>query len=90
MLRYILRRLAATIPVMLVVAVLVFLMLRLTPGDPAAIIAGDNANAEQIAAIRDRLGLDQPILTQFAIWIGQRAAAAISASPSSSRRRWPS
>jgi peptide/nickel transport system permease protein len=71
MLLYILRRLAATIPVMLVVAVLVFLMLRLTPGDPAAIIAGDNANAEQIALIRDRLGLDRPILTQFAIWIGR-------------------
>src|SRR5215467_13654737 len=65
---YILRRLAATIPVMLIVAVLVFLMLRLTPGDPAAIIAGDNANAEQVALIRERLGLDQPILTQFFIW----------------------
>jgi peptide/nickel transport system permease protein len=70
MLGYILRRLAATVPVMLIVAVLVFLMLRLTPGDPAAIIAGDNANAEQVAAIRVRLGLDQPILAQFAIWFG--------------------
>jgi imidazoleglycerol-phosphate dehydratase len=58
MIGYILRRLVATAPVMLIVAVLVFLMLRLTPGDPAAIIAGDNANAEQIAAIRTRLGLD--------------------------------
>jgi peptide/nickel transport system permease protein len=70
MLSYILRRLAATIPVMLIVAVLVFLMLRLTPGDPAAIIAGDTANAEQVAQIRTRLGLDQPILTQFFIWMG--------------------
>ena len=68
---YILRRIVATIPVMLVVAVLVFLMLRLTPGDPAAVIAGDNANAEQIAAIRTRLGLDQPIVVQFFIWFGQ-------------------
>ena len=68
MLSYILRRLAATIPVMVIVAVLVFLMLRLTPSDPAAIIAGDNANAEQVAEIRNRLGLDQPILTQFVIW----------------------
>src|SRR5437762_1432903 len=67
---YILRRLVATIPVMLIVAILVFLMLRLTPGDPAAIIAGDNANAEQVAAIRNRLGLDQPIVTQFFIWMG--------------------
>src|SRR5919112_6203755 len=70
MLFYILRRLAATVPVMLIVAVLVFSMLRLTPGDPAAIIAGDNANAAQIAEIRTRLGLDQPILQQFAIWLG--------------------
>jgi peptide/nickel transport system permease protein len=65
---YILRRILATVPVMLIVAVLVFLMLRLTPGDPAAIIAGDNANAEQVALIRERLGLDQPIFTQFFIW----------------------
>ena len=70
MLSYILRRLAATIPVMFIVAIFVFLMLRLTPGDPAAIIAGDNANAEQVALIRSRLGLDQPILSQFLIWFG--------------------
>ena len=50
MLGYILRRLLATLPVMLIVAVFVFLMLRLTPGDPAAVIAGDNANSEQVAA----------------------------------------
>jgi peptide/nickel transport system permease protein len=71
MLSYILRRLLATIPVMLIVAVIVFLMLRLTPADPAAIIAGDNANTEQVAAIRQRLGLDQPIFTQFFIWFGK-------------------
>ncbi len=70
MLGYILRRVAATIPVMLIVAVFVFLMLRLTPGDPAAIIAGDNANTEQVDAIRSRLGLDQPILSQFILWMG--------------------
>ena len=70
MLGYILRRIAATVPVMLIVAVLVFLMLRLTPGDPAAIIAGDNANADQIAAIRTRLGLDEPLVIQFFQWLG--------------------
>jgi peptide/nickel transport system permease protein len=70
MIGYILRRLLATIPVLLVVAVLVFLMLRLTPGDPAAVIAGDNATSAQIAMIRTQLGLDKPILTQFAIWSG--------------------
>ena len=66
---YILRRLLAALPVMGIVAVLVFLMLRLTPSDPAAIIAGDYANDQQVAEIRKRLGLDQPILTQFFIWI---------------------
>ena len=71
MFSYILRRLLQTIPVMVIVAVFVFLMLRLTPSDPAAIIAGDNANAEQVALIRERLGLDQPILTQFWIWGGK-------------------
>ena len=74
MFAYVLRRLAATIPVMLIVAVLVFLMLRLTPADPAAIIAGDTATTEQIAEIRKRLGLEEPILTQFAIWMTRIAA----------------
>ncbi len=73
MLNFIARRLLATIPVVLVVAIFVFLMLRLTPADPAAIIAGDNANSEQIAAIRTKLGLDRPILTQFWIWISRIA-----------------
>jgi peptide/nickel transport system permease protein len=71
MLSYVLRRLLATLPVMVVVAVFVFLMLRLTPSDPAVIIAGDNATAEQVAQIRQRLGLDQPIVTQFSIWAGR-------------------
>lgn len=67
---YILRRLLAAVPVMGIVAVLVFLMLRLTPADPAAIIAGDFANDQQVAEIRNKLGLDQPVLRQFVIWIG--------------------
>ena len=71
MLGYIARRLLATIPVMGVVAVVVFLMLRLTTGDPAAIIAGDYATAQDVAAIRAKLGLDEPILTQFVTWIGR-------------------
>ncbi len=62
------RRLLSTIPVLLIVAVLVFLMLRLTPGDPAAVLAGDAASTEQIAQIRETLGLDKSIPTQFAIW----------------------
>ncbi len=69
MLAFLIRRLAATIPVLLVVAVIVFLILRLTPGDPAAIIAGDNASAEQMAAIRTTLGLDRPLIVQFGSWL---------------------
>ncbi len=67
--RFLTGRLLATIPVMGVVATVVFLLLRLAPGDPAAILAGDVATPEQIEAIRVRLGLDQPILYQFADWI---------------------
>jgi peptide/nickel transport system permease protein len=70
MLDFIARRLVAIVPVLAVVAVFVFLMLRLTPGDPAAVIAGDNATSDQIADIRDKLGLNLPIWQQFGIWIG--------------------
>jgi len=66
---YILRRLLATIPVMGVVAVFVFFLLRFAPGDPAAIIAGEDATVQQIAAVRAKLGLDRPVLEQFAIWV---------------------
>jgi len=69
MIDFIARRLVAIIPVLAVVAVFVFLMLRLTPGDPAAVIAGDNATSEQIDLIRAKLGLDLPIWQQFFIWI---------------------
>ena len=65
------RRLLATVPVLLIVAVLVFLMLRLTPGDPAAILAGDAADTQQIERIRESLGLNQSIPVQFGIWFGK-------------------
>jgi len=66
---YILRRLFSTIPVMAVVAVFVFFLLRLAPGDPAAIIAGEDATAESIALVRAKLGLDRPVLEQFGVWL---------------------
>jgi peptide/nickel transport system permease protein len=56
--------------VLLVVAVVVFLLLRLTPGDPAAVIAGDAATTEQIEHIRESLGLNRPLVVQFGIWFG--------------------
>ncbi|HEY8242727.1 MAG TPA: ABC transporter permease [Casimicrobiaceae bacterium] len=70
MLGFLARRLLATIPVMAIVAVLVFSMLRMTPGDPASIIAGAAATSADVAGIREKLGLDRPIVEQFAIWIG--------------------
>ena len=69
--RFLVRRLLATLPVLAIVAVLVFAMLRLTPGDPAAVLAGDAATTEQIARIRTGLGLDRSIPEQFAIWAGR-------------------
>ncbi|MBM3511803.1 MAG: ABC transporter permease, partial [Alphaproteobacteria bacterium] len=68
MLAYIVRRIFLTLPVMILVAVIVFLLLHLSPGDPAAIMAGDNATADQIAAIRAKLGFDEPLWKQFALW----------------------
>ena len=69
MLSYIIRRLGATIVVMAVVAFFVFSLLYLTPGDPAAVIAGDVATAEDIARSRQSLGLDQPFLVRFGNWV---------------------
>ena len=60
---------------LLVVAVFVFLLLRLTPGDPAAIMAGDAATGEQIERIRAGLGLDKPLVVQFGIWLGKILSA---------------
>jgi peptide/nickel transport system permease protein len=71
MLGYLLRRILAAVPVMGVVALFVFLLLRLTPGDPAAILAGDNATPEQLERIRTSLGLNEPLYTQFFTWIGK-------------------
>ena len=67
---YIIRRLLATIPVMVVVGIVVFMLLHLTPGDPAAVIAGDYASPEDVERIRAKLGLDQPIYVQFVTWAG--------------------
>jgi peptide/nickel transport system permease protein len=71
MLTYVIKRILSTLPVLGVVAIVVFLLLRLSPGDPAAIIAGDNASANDILQIREQLGLDRPYLEQFFGWIGQ-------------------
>jgi peptide/nickel transport system permease protein len=68
---FLIRRLLAVLPVLLVVSLLVFFMLRLAPGDPAAVIAGNNATSEDIANIRAHMGLDKPIAVQYVLWLGQ-------------------
>ncbi len=68
---YLLRRLAWAVPTLLLVGLLVFLLMRLVPGDPALLILGDSATPEQLAALRAQYGLDQPILVQFFYWLGQ-------------------
>lgn len=68
---FIIRRVLSTIPVLLIVAVIVFLMLRLTPGDPAASLVGNNGSSADIANIRASLGLDQPLPVQFYKWAVQ-------------------
>src|SRR3984885_9537152 len=85
MLGYLLRRVLAAVPVMGVVALFVFLLLRLTPGDPAAILAGDNATPEQLERIRISLGLNQPLYAQFFPWIGSLLHGDLGTSLSSSQ-----
>ncbi|MES1163219.1 MAG: ABC transporter permease, partial [Rhizobacter sp.] len=70
---YLLRRLLATLPVMAVVAVVVFLLIHLSPGDPAALIAGDLATGDDIEKLRTALGLDKPLWQQFMLWLARLA-----------------
>src|ERR1700742_3819313 len=69
MLSYILRRILSTLPVMGIVALFVFSLLYIAPGDPAAVIAGDQASPADVERIRQSLGLDQPFLVQFGNWL---------------------
>src|SRR5690606_35288872 len=68
--RFFISRVLSAIPTLFLVAVTVFVLIRLVPGDPAALLLGDQATALEIAALRERLGLDQPVIEQFFIWGG--------------------
>lgn len=70
MLTYLLKRLVLLLPTILVPVLLVFFMMRLAPGDPAAVMLGSNATPEQVAQLRGEMGLDEPLLTQFFIFLG--------------------
>ncbi|PWS36663.1 peptide ABC transporter [Falsiroseomonas bella] len=69
MFAYVVRRVLATIPVMAVVALFVFSLLYIAPGDPAAVIAGDQATPQDVERIRESLGLDRPYLVRFSAWV---------------------
>jgi peptide/nickel transport system permease protein len=71
MITYVVRRIAATIPVMALVALFVFSLLYIAPGDPAAVIAGDQASPADVERIRQSLGLDRPFLIRFGGWVWQ-------------------
>ncbi|MCA9879464.1 MAG: ABC transporter permease [Thermomicrobiales bacterium] len=71
MLAYIGSRLVQAVPVLLLASIVIFGFIRLIPGDPALALAGQNATPEQVAALRERFGLDEPITTQYLTWVGQ-------------------
>src|SRR3546814_17788368 len=71
MLTYILKRLLLAIPTLFLVALAVFLLVRLIPGDPALVMLGEGASPEAIASLRVELGLDQPVPVPFATWLGR-------------------
>ncbi|MBR1221956.1 ABC transporter permease [Bradyrhizobium sp. U87765 SZCCT0131] len=71
MIGYALRRVVSTVPVFVFVALFVFFLLRITPGDPAIVIAGDQATSAQIEAVREQLGLNRPMIDQLSAWGGQ-------------------
>ncbi len=67
--RYVARRLLQTIPVLIAASVLVFLLIHFLPGDPALALLGDNATQEMIDAMRQKLGLNEPLYVQYGIWV---------------------
>jgi len=71
MLQYILRRILLIIPVMLGVSVIVFSIMVMTPSDPALLMLGEHAPPEQVRALRERLGLDQPVVVQYVRWLSR-------------------
>ena len=70
---YVATRLLQAVPVLLLTSVIVFLFIRAVPGDPALLMAGQNATEQQVEALRARMGLDEPLLTQYVKWMGRLA-----------------
>lgn len=70
MLRFVLSRITSAIPTLLIVSIVVFAIIRLTPGDPAELMLDEDATPAQVAELRAKMGLDQPLPAQYAIWLG--------------------
>lgn len=68
--KYVLKRLLSLIPTIFIVSVVIFLLVHLTPGDPAAAMLGEDATAAEIAALHTQLGLDDPLVVQYFRWVG--------------------
>lgn len=71
MARYLAHRLVATLPTLLVASFLIFMFVRLIPGDPAAVMLGDAATPDKVEQLRQELGLNEPLLIQYALWLGK-------------------
>lgn len=70
MAKYLVKRLLTLIPVLLIVSIVIFLLIHMTPGDPAQAMLGDQATPEEIAALREKLGLNDPLIEQYFRWLG--------------------
>src|SRR6188472_2076699 len=71
MTEYITRRLVVMVPVAFLVTIIIFLLIRLAPGDPVLVYAAEERDPEQLARIRSSLGLDQPLPVQYVYWLGR-------------------
>jgi peptide/nickel transport system permease protein len=86
MLRLVVRRLLTTLPLLVVVSLGVFLLLQFVPGDPAFTIAGETASLEQVARIREELGLNEPLVQRYLDWLGNAIQGDLGTSLFSSQR----
>jgi peptide/nickel transport system permease protein len=80
MIRYCVQRVVSLVPVLVVVGVLTFALVRVIPGDPAQVMRGEFASPDEIAAVRHQLGLDQPVWLQFGRWVGSVVTGDLGAS----------
>lgn len=71
MIRYIIKRILSMVPSLLLTSILVFSFVHLIPGDPAITMLGDTATEEQLEVLREEMGLNQPLVTQYVIWLGK-------------------